>query len=46
MDDCEFAIISKKGESDFEYLYAWEQRKDEIFMKNFDVFNWWTQRNK
>ena len=44
--DCEFATISKKNESDFDYLIRWEQRQDEAFMSNFDIFYWWMQRKK
>lgn len=44
--DCEFATISKKNESDFEYLIRWEQRAVEVFMRSFDVFNYWAQKNQ
>lgn len=44
--DCEFAVISKKYETDFTYLMNWEQHSVHSFMKNFDLFNYWTVRGQ
>jgi CRP-like cAMP-binding protein len=44
--DAEFATISKKSEGDFEYLLNYQQKEIENFLKSFDVFQWWFDRNK
>lgn len=44
--DCEFAIITKRSDSNFEYQLKWQQMAVINFLKNFDLFNWWVKRNK
>lgn len=46
LEDCEFATIVKKGDSDFDYQINYEQNQTDNFQRSFDVFNWWTKRNK
>lgn len=45
-EDCHFAVIHKKNESDFDYLMAWEQREIRNFTLNFECFNYWTEKDK
>jgi CRP-like cAMP-binding protein len=45
-EDCEFAIITKRKEADFEFLMGLEQKALKRFISNFEIFNYWTRQDK
>jgi CRP-like cAMP-binding protein len=45
-DDCEFATIEKSSKNILEFLINWEQRDQENFLRCFDVFNHWIEKDK
>lgn len=45
-EDSDFAVISKKYENDFLFLYKAQNQDKENALKAFSAFNWWIQRDK
>ena len=38
-------MIQKKNVNDFEFLKKWKEKDTEVFMKTFDIFSWWAEKN-
>ena len=45
-EDSEFAVISKKYENDFLFLYRAQNKEKELTLKQFKLFNYWIERDK
>lgn len=45
-EDCDFAVISKKYEDDFLFLYRAQNKEKEMLIRTFKPFNWWVQNDQ
>ncbi len=45
-EDSDFAVISKKYEDDFLFLYRAQNKEKESLLRTFSPFNWWIERDK
>ena len=45
-EDSDFAVISKKYEDDFLFLYRAQNKEKETLLRTFSPFNWWIERDK